>query len=422
MSDSFSASSSSPALPLVLAPDAQADAAVLAADALDFAQQADAEGEGDPGAPEDFDTPESRLEARTTYEPEDGLAARDTLEQALDAVELEDMTALEVAELESGDAARMAAVLKVKDARPADADAHAPTRAEDGSGLSRVSLKALPPAARLKLVSAISRVRDGGDFETALREMFSLSGREDGAPGQAFENAEAWVDADSAAGDAEGGSGTPEVTGRPEARPTGVEGEMPLTQMEGRLAEMRAAYDQAKAEYDPQAQDLLEAMMDLKLEVREAQRGQAAFEQGQLSSYERAAAEHADLMGDAGSPFMDLCDMTISLAEQNNDPILREPDWPERIAKQVRGRFFQGAAAWSAAPGGGWPQGQAPAMPRVPPAPQQKMRFTGSPVGNGYAPGSVTAETALAEFDQLSPEEQEATLAEIAKATDGRRR
>lgn len=381
MSDTSSASFSSEShLPLVLAPDAQADAAVLAADAIDFVTR---EGDGDEGgALEAFEAPEV------------GLAARDTnLEQALDAVALDDMTAQEVTELESGDAERMAAVLKVKDStdgRPA----------EDGSGLNRVSIKALPPALRLKLVAAISRTRDGGDFEQALREVFPGTGVPEGGMPQAA----GWPEAH-----------TPHA-GEAEARPMAM---AEVADLEARLAGVKEAYEVAKAEYDPRAQDLLEEMMDVKLDLREAHREQTGFLQEQRASYERAMEEHGDLMGEAGSPFLDLCDMTISLAERNNDPILMRPDWPERIAKQVRGRFFTGAAARSVArSGGGWPQQQG----TVPPAPNQKVRLPGSPVGNGFAPGSITPETALAEFDQLTPEDQEAALAEIARVTDGRRR
>lgn len=406
-------------LPLVLAPDAQADAAVMAADAVEFVTR-DGDGEGDAGGMEELrllgemeGEPEGRLAARNTYEtPESRLEARTTtLEQALDAVALEEMTEVEVAELESGDAARMAAVLKVKETPAAGR-----SDAEDGSGLNRVSIKALPPALRLKLVTAISRTRDGGDFEQALREVFPLAAQAQGGGdgggahgGQAiYQNLPGGVE------DPGGPAAAPDIDpGRPEARPTGV------LELETRLADVRAEYDRAKAEYDPRAQDLLEEMMEVKLDLREAQRAQAGFMQGQRTSYERAMAEHADLMADAESPFLDLCDMTISLAERNNDPILTVPDWPERIAKQVRGRFFTGAAARSVArSGGGRQQQQVP----VPPAPQQRVRLPGSPVGNGFAPGSITPETALAEFDQLAPEEQEAALAEIARVTDGRRR
>lgn len=388
-------------LPLVLAPDAQADAAVLEADAMSLGYDGDGGDEGDEGRVDDLGEPDYRLEARNT--PELTREDRETLEQALDAVELDDMTAQEVAELESGDAARMAAVLRVKEQPQASSSA---TRSgeDDGSSLNRVSIKALPPPLRLKLVNAISRARDGGDFETALRETFSWQG-EAGAPGH--EQAQNEYQHLPSAAQAMPGPGPGTV--------------MPqVAEVEDRLAGMRAEYERAKAEYDPRAQDLLEAMMDVKLDLREAQRGQAVFMQGQRSSYERVVAEHGDLMGDAESTFMDLCDMTISLAERNNDPILWQPDWPERIAKQVRGKFFRGAGAHSAASPGGRPQFQVPMA--VPRAPQQRVRLPGSPVGNGFAPGSLTPETALAEFDQLTPDEQEAALTEIAKATDGRRR
>ncbi len=478
MSD-FISSSSDSHVPMVLAPDAQADAAVMVADAVEFARGAEGDAEGDVGgssggdelrmllemegglSPEnglearDTYPPEGRLEARDTYPPEGRLEARDTyppegrlearttstLEQALDAVALEGMTAQEVTELESGDAGRMAAVLKVKDATegpPATATAGR-SGEEDGSGLNRVSIKALPPALRLKLVTAISRARDGGDFEQALREIFPVAGtgmggrQTDGGTPDGFGGVEGY--SPDAGGpeayppDAGGPEAYPPDAGGPEARPTaagkpeacatgagGAEACATVVELEARLAGMKGEYDRAKAEYDPRAQDLLEEMMDVKLDLREAQRARAGLLQEQRASHVRAMEAHADLMADAESPFLDLCEMTISLAQRNNDPILTEPDWPERIAKQVRGKFFKGAAARSAALVGSRPQ-----IP-VPPAPQARVRLPGSPVGGGFAPGSITPETALAEFDQLTPEEQETALAQIARAADGRRR
>ncbi|HEY1050567.1 MAG TPA: hypothetical protein VGE39_12450 [Prosthecobacter sp.] len=476
MSD-FISSSSDSHVPMVLAPDPQADAAVMVADAVEFARGAEGDAEGDVGgssggdelrmllemegglSPEnglearDTYPPEGRLEARDTYSPEGRLEARttSTLEQALDAVALEGMTAQEVTELESGDAGRMAAVLKVKDATegpPATATSGR-SGEEDGSGLNRVSIKALPPALRLKLVTAISRARDGGDFEQALREIFPVAGtgmggrQTDGGTPDGFGGVEGYSP------DAGGPEAYPPDAGGPEARPTaagkpeacatgaggaeacatgaggaeacatgagGAEACATVVELEARLAGMKGEYDRAKAEYDPRAQDLLEEMMDVKLDLREAQRARAGLLQEQRASHVRAMEAHADLMADAESPFLDLCEMTISLAQRNNDPILTEPDWPERIAKQVRGKFFKGAAARSAALVGSRPQ-----IP-VPPAPQARVRLPGSPVGGGFAPGSITPETALAEFDQLTPEEQETALAQIARAADGRRR
>ncbi len=380
-------------LPLMLAPDAGADAAVMAAEVEAMADAGQDAGEGGHSSGGDGDGTLEELHLLQALEGAQGglgLPPDSTLDHALEAVDLDGLTADQVAELESGDADRMAAVLQVK-------EAPAGRGTGDGSGLNRVSIKALPPAARLKLVEAISRVRDGGDFEAALREAFPPAQQEEA-------DAEAWQARDAA--HQELPASAPATRGHA------------VAEVEGRLEGLRLAYEQAKAEYDPRSNDLLEQMMDLKLDLREARQAEAGHARDQRASYERAMQQHADIIHAAESPFMDLCDMMISLAERNNDRILTLPDWPEQIAKQVRSRFFRGTAAGSAAPWGGLTQMQAP----VPPAPQNRVRLPGSPAGNGVAAGSVTPETALAEFDRLTAEEQEATLAEIARAADGRRR
>lgn len=333
----------------------------------------------------------------------------------MDAISLDSVTEAQLADIESGDPVRMAAALGLeapKKQQDAATPAGNPTPAtvkpnesapggngeEDGSGLNRVSIKALPPAARLKLVEAISRAREGGDFEAILRDSFGVQPAA-AAPAQPASQQE---------------------PASPAAQPAAIQAPE-VVALETKLAGLKTKYDAAKATYDPAANDLLEEMMEVKLDLRDAKREaaresaeHAVFMTQQKESYERVQEQYADLMTDPDSHFMRACDAMISLAERNKDPLLTQPDWPEKIAKQVKELFFKTPAAQSAAPGDK-PQ------TTIPPAPKSQVRLPGSPVGPAFAPGSITPETALAEFDKLTPEQQEATLTEIAKVTSQKR-
>lgn len=321
-------------------------------------------------------------------------------------VNIDNLNEEQVADLESGDPERIAKALGVeppkggeapKKNEPAapDKKGNEPPPANSGDeGPERISIKALPASDRSKLVKALTAVRSGKAAPDAFAEAFGAPQ----APATPAPKPEGDKPTDQ--------QPAPEVKTAPK-----------VAELEAKLATLKADYDRKKAEFDPTAHDVLEQMQDVKLDLRDAKREaeqdareEKAWMSEQAASHERAMSQFADLITESPD-FLEYCEAEIVLAERKNDPVMAKPDWPENIAKRVSEKYFKGKAAHSSAPAKDEPQTP------IPPAPNQKVRFSGSPVGPAFAPGSLTVETAQAEFDKLTPEQQEATLAEIVKRT-----
>jgi len=170
--------------------------------------------------------------------------------------------------------------------------------------------------------------------------------------------------------------------------------------------------------YDPGATDLLEQLTDVKMDLREARHEASMVHnhwQGtQAESHTRAMDMFADLITDGAAEFVPHCDDEILLAEAKNDPILNHPDWPEKIGRRVIDKFFKGHAANSL--------GHARGASQIPPAPRHSVRLPGSPVGPGFSAGALSPQTAMAEIDKLTPEQQDAFIHSLDKLTSAKAR
>ncbi len=353
-------------------------------------------------------------------------AAAAALERALGAVDLDEMSVEDLARLEGGDEEEVRTVLKLQEDLRQEGDAGVP---------GRVSIKVMSPADRVRTVRALDMIRSGTNPGQAFAEVFngadghrpdpfgggggSFADEGDGEEEADFEDVAGYEEESYAE---EGGESYAEDEAESYAEELDGAGEdegdsapQEVLELEERLEALRHRYEGARAVYDPAAADLLEEMQDVKLDLREARRVSDDHAREQAASHERALQTYAELIEMPGSSFMEFCEAEIVLAERRGDPILHSPDWPEKIAQQVQDKYYLGGGANSAfSPRHVSPQ-------RVPPAPHRKVRIPGSPAGIGFAAGSLSSETAVAEFDKLAPEWQDAALAEIEKLSRRRR-
>lgn len=336
-------------------------------------------------------------------------AAAPTLEEAMASLDVSKMTDAQLADLESGDTERVRSALGLTNDKPADkAPAAAAPTAPEGTpsptdkAPSRVSLRSLPAATAAKLIEAINLARDGSmSFEEAQAKIF-------GAPAAAPAPATAAAPA------------APAPAAEPEPPPPSPAA-LKVEELTAKVTELKTKYDDAKKVYSPDADAIFEEYLEAKADVKEAQREAVAYDAkakewnaAQAASQERATLKFSDLITDPESNFLGLCDDEIALAEMKNDPILTSPDWPEKIGERVKGKYFKGYDANSAAAGEDEPT-------TIPPAPNQRVRLPGSPVGPGFAAGTMSPQTALSEFDKLTTEQQEALILEVNKLPAPRR-
>lgn len=292
--------------------------------------------------------------------------------EVLESADITKMSDAQIADFESGDPERVHAALTKK-------------HGEDGP--SRVSIKALKPEDRARTVQALDLIRAGTAPADAFAEVFGIS---------ALPPAVAAAVSEPVHEEAEAEADVPQVA-----------------DLENHLAYLKQQYRAAKESYDPAATDLLEEMTDVKMELREARREQAAVNQSWMSdqaeSHARAMEQYGHMITDPNSNFLPFCDDEIVLAEARNDPILNQPDWPEKIGQRVMDKFFRGQAAYS--------PNLMRGLSQIPPVPRQSVRLPGSPVGPGFSAGSLSPQTALAELDKLTPEQQDAFIQSLDHLT-----
>lgn len=304
-----------------------------------------------------------------------------TLEQAMESADLTGMTDEQVADFESGDPERVHAALS-RQLTP---------NANHENGPSRVSIKALKPEDRARTVQALDLIRNGYAPADAFAEVFGISAL---PPTVA------------------------EAVTEPYAEPAAETISPGVAELENHLADLQQQYRQAKESYDPSATDLLEQMTDVKMDLRQARQEAAVMNNAwageQSESHARAMENYGALITDPNSNFLPHCDDEILLAEAKNDPILNQPDWPEKIGQRVMHKFFGGHAAHS--PSHDW------SLSQIPPAPRHAVRHPGSPVGPGFAAGALSPQTALAEIDKLTPELQDAFIQSLDRLTSRRTR
>ena len=320
-----------------------------------------------------------------------GLAS---LDEALEGADLAQMTDAQIRDFESGDPERVEAALAAvqPNAEPRDGPG------EEVSALApaRVSIKALKPEDRARTVQALDLIRAGKAPADAFAEVF-------GSPGQA-QDGDGFAQ-ESTNGHDEGFDHSQTQMAAPQ-----------VAELEQHLTLLQHQYKQAKESYDPLATDLLEQMTDLKMDLREARREASVVSghwQGQQAeSHNRMMDQFSDLITDEDTGFVSCCDDEILLAEAKNDPILNHPDWPEKIGRRVIDKFFKGHAAQS--------PGHANGTSLIPPAPRHSMRLPGSPVGPGFSAGALSPQTAMAEIDKLTPEQQDAFIHSLDRLTSAK--
>ena len=309
------------------------------------------------------------------------------LDEALENADLTKMTDAQVADFESGDPER------VESALAAQLTPRAPG-VESAGAPSRVSIKALKAEDRARTVQALDLIRAGRAPAEAFAEVFGITAQAQAA-GDGFTQ-ESAPDFHAAPDSSQANPAAPQVA-----------------ELEHHLSVLQQQYQQAKESYDPAAADLMEQMTDVKMDLREARRDAAVVDHewrgSQAESHTRAMDQFADLIADGGSGFVNCCDDEILLAEAKNDPILLYPDWPEKIGRRVIDKFFTGHAAHSPNPARG--------ASLVPPAPRHALRLPGSPVGPGFSAGTLSPQTAMAEIDKLTPEQQDAFIQSLDKLT-----
>ena len=317
-----------------------------------------------------------------------------SLDEALEGADLSKMTDAQIRDFESGDPERVEAALAAvqPQAEPGDG------AGEEVSALApaRVSIKALKPEDRARTVQALDLIRAGKAPADAFAEAFGITGQAQAAEGYAQEYAP-FAEA------------VPEYSQSQEAAPQ-------VADLEQHLSLLQQQYKQAKESYDPVATDIMEQMTEVKMDLRDARREASVVNnhwQGQQSeSHTRMMDQFSDLITDEDTGFVSYCDDEILLAEAKNDPILNNPDWPEKIGRRVIDKFFKGHAANS--------PGHAKGTSLIPPAPRHSMRLPGSPVGPGFSAGALSPQTAMAEIDKLTPEQQDAFIHSLDRLTSAK--
>lgn len=365
-----------------------------------------------PAAP--ADQPAKKVETAAPLPP-----SNDRTEKGDDPLAGIDVTALsdsDLAALESGDPAKIAGVLKIPQTEETPAGGEVrkneqnSVTVEGDEGPIRISLKAISSKeARVKMADAISGLRNGefDSIEAALIAKFGLKA----------------VTLDAPAKNEEAPAGEKESNSTDAAPPDKV------TALQTQVTEKEAAIKTAKDEYryddaHELMMELIELKAELKLEKREAERAAKdfdsatkAFQAGEEASRNVVKSLYGELLADPDSPFNELLDVEIALAERKNDPILNKPDWPEKIAKRTYEKH-------KATLGGGKQADpdQPGADDEIPPAPpKREVRLPGSPVGGGANTTALTPTAALAEMETLSPDQQAALLDVLeAKGAIGR--
>ncbi len=315
-----------------------------------------------------------------------------SLDEVLEGADLAKMTDAQVADFESGDPERVEAALAAQ---------MTPRAAGEESSVvpARVSIKALKPEDRARTVQALDLIRAGREPAEAFAEAF-------GIPGQRQTQGVADDAAQPAAADF---YESPEYAQALSVAPQ-------VAELEEHLTMLQHQYQKAKESYDPLAPDLIEQMTELKMDLRAARQEASVVHshwQGQQAeSHTRAMDMFSDLITEEGLDFVPHCDDEILLAEAKNDPILNHPDWPEKIGRRVIDKFFKGQAAQS--------PGHARGASQIPPAPRHTVRLSGSPVGPGFSAGALSPQTAMAEIDKLTPEQQDAFIHILDRLTSAK--
>ncbi len=343
-----------------------------------------------------IDTPAAPAVEQTPEQPQEGEGAppAPTIEELTKDLDLSKLSDDDLSALESGDPARIAAVLKLPEPKPKEQPApieeEAPKQTEEGKDLARISLKAIKdPAQRVKMAEVMELVRKGEDLNDAIAAVF---------PGKA--PAEVPNKQEPAKEQA------PPAPVAPSGRVAEIQAKIDAAEIERKAAKDEYNYDEA----DAKLLEIAELKGELALAKREDQAAQAesaTFETRETESRARVLEQFGELLSDPESRFADEVDDAILLAEAKKDPVLNSPDWPEQISQRVYAKFFGGSGAQPNLPA---KQATTP----IPPAPAKSgVRFPGSPVGSNAAPAALSQEEIQAQYAAMTHEERVEFLKQV---------
>lgn len=300
----------------------------------------------------------------------------------------------QLAVLASGDNKAIAAMLDGGDVgKPATGEEKPKEEAKPEENVpDRISLKAVKDREeRLAIIRATSGVRDGkyANMKEGLAAELGIKAEAPAKPAEEPSEEKLPV----------------EEKPKEEAKP--YESEAVAT-IKAELDGMNKALKEAREVFDyDKALEIQDQITDAKIRLARAE-DQAAvegehhreWENAENAARQRVTEKYAELMTDPEIRFAQYLNAETFVAEQEKDDILNRPDWPEQIADRVFQKYFNGRVAQSA-PGANTP----------PPAPKNTgIRLPGSLSGSGNQTQAITPAQALAEFESLSPEEQEAAL------------
>lgn len=303
---------------------------------------------------------------------------------AMDA--LSTMTAAEIEAIESGQVPAVTPEPQVE-AKPSEAapevkkdEPGVPER--DPSKVGRLSLSGLSAESRSKLVEFKTLVAGGMPEDQAAAKIFGVT-----QPQQPEQKQE------------EPAAAAEVVPQEPPAELKAIQDEVVA-----KMAEIK----QIKTAYGDATDAIIELnRLERKLERAQEQHERQASTEQQFQaeadkSLRRAMAEHSELWSNAKAGFAEKCDDEFVLASHKNDPILEQPDWPEKIAKRVKEKYFSRSDVQNADDGD--------EEPTIPPLPNQMVRLPGSLTGTTAVPGTLSEGGILAAFDSLTLEQQDAVL------------
>jgi hypothetical protein len=335
-----------------------------------------------------IETPAAPAVEQTLEQPQNGDAPpAPTIEELTKDLDLSKLSDDDLSALESGDPARIAAVLKVPEPKPAAPEA--PKGSEGDKDLARISLKAIKdPGKRVKLAEVMDKVRNGMELEDAIAEIFPGK-----TPAEVMNKQEAAPEA-------------PTPVAAPSGRVADIQAQIAAAEAERQTAKAEYDYDTAEAKL----LEIAELKGELAFAKREDQASQAesvTFEAQETESRSRALEQFGELMSDPESRFSEYLDDEILLAEAKHDIVLNSPDWPEQISQRVYAKFFGGSGAQPS------PNARQATTP-IPPAPVRPgVRFPGSPVGSNAAPAALTQEEIHAQYEAMSHEERVEFLKQV---------
>ena len=245
---------------------------------------------------------------------------------------------------------------------------------DDDKGINRISLRGLSTKDQRSVANAVQAVKEGkfGSLDEALIELAKT------AP--AVEATE-----------------TPATSPQVEVSPR-------ITEIEQKIADAKAKQQEAVDSFNTaEVLKLSDEITDLKLELRDEKEKDKQAQSANQSWASQELQHIASVEGQLADPVFaqEFADARI-LAEHKKDPIFDSPDWSVKLAERVKAKLTGAAPARP-----GQPAVQTP----FPTPPAREVQVRGAletPSGQGVP--SMSVNEALAEMDNMSEEQIDATL------------